>query len=377
LVNNYGPLLTMWFDVPREVHQAQGLPVTLALRQLQPNIVINNRGYMEPSGDYDTPEQKIGGFNRNRPWETCMTICQQWAWKPNDAMKSLEQCVQTLLYTIGGDGNLLFNVGPMPDGRIEPRQVDRLKEMGDWITPRAEAIYGTRGGPIKPGPWGASTCKDDHVYLFVMNWPTDGPLTLPTLGAKITEAKLLAGGAVKFTADDQKRTFDVPADQRDAIATVIRLTVEGKALDIVPVSPGGIASGSVARDKAVQASNVFANNIIAYGPMRALDDDPSTRWATNAGVHSATLDVDLGKPTTIDRIRIIEPTEYHRVRQFELLYRNDADWKVFHTGTTIGPNFDIKFKPIIAQRVMLRIGKADDGPTLSEFQVFAPSTQQH
>ena len=78
-----------------------------------------------------------------------MTICQQWAWKPNDRMKSLKECIQTLVRVAGGDGNLLFNVGPMPDGRIEPRQVDRLKEMGDWLRKYGESIYGTRGGPFK------------------------------------------------------------------------------------------------------------------------------------------------------------------------------------------------------------------------------------
>lgn len=72
------------------------------------------------AGDYDTPEQRIGGFQIDRPWETCMTICKQWSWKPNDKTKSLEECIQTLIRTNGGDGNLLFNVGPMPNGEIEP-----------------------------------------------------------------------------------------------------------------------------------------------------------------------------------------------------------------------------------------------------------------
>jgi alpha-L-fucosidase len=49
----------------------------------------------------------------------------------------------------GGDGNLLFNVGPMPDGRIEPRQVERLKEMGAWLARYGDTIYRTRGGPWK------------------------------------------------------------------------------------------------------------------------------------------------------------------------------------------------------------------------------------
>ena len=100
-----------------------------------------------------------------------MTIAQQWAWKPHDATKSRVQCLQTLLRVVGGDGNLLFNVGPMPDGRIEPEQVERLKEMGAWLKEYGEGVYGTRGGPYKPGPWGASTCKGDVIHLFVMKWP--------------------------------------------------------------------------------------------------------------------------------------------------------------------------------------------------------------
>ncbi len=78
-----------------------------------------------------------------------MTIGEQWAWKPSDKLKSNTECIHTLLQTIGGDGNLLFNVGPMPDGRMEQRQVERLgKEMGEWVSINREAVYGTRGGAL-------------------------------------------------------------------------------------------------------------------------------------------------------------------------------------------------------------------------------------
>ena len=120
-------------------------------------------------GDYDTPEQRIGGFQIDRPWETCMTICHQWAWKPNDKMKSLKECLQTLIRTNGGDGNLLFNVGPQPDGVIEARQVERLKEMGAWLAKNGEAVYDTRGGPWKPSSHMVSTRKGDKIYLHLLS----------------------------------------------------------------------------------------------------------------------------------------------------------------------------------------------------------------
>jgi alpha-L-fucosidase len=216
------------------------------VRSLQNRILINNRvdkgrrGMQgatisgEFAGDYDTPEQQIGGFNRQRPWETCMTICRQWAWKPNDQLKSLRECVETLIQTVGGDGNLLLNVGPMPDGRIEPRQVDRLKELGAWIAEYGQGIYGTRGGPFMPGAWGASTCKDDSVYLFVTRWPADGPLRLPPIGPTVLGGQLPNGKRALIRQTKSALTIDVPKSDRAEIATVIVLTVDAEAMSIPP-----------------------------------------------------------------------------------------------------------------------------------------------
>lgn len=234
LITNYGPLVTLWYDVPQEFDEARGKGVISHTRSLQSDILINNR--TGAKGDFDTPEQRVGGFNRQRPWETCMTICRQWAWKPNDEMKSLNECIQTLLQTVGGDGNLLFNVGPMPDGRIEPRQVARLKQMGDWLEHYGDAIYGTRGGPFKPGKWGASTCKGNKIFLFVMNWPTDGPLQIPAPSMKIIGAEIKTGGSVKMGQTQKMVELDVAQTDRDPIATLIELTVDGKAFEIEPAS---------------------------------------------------------------------------------------------------------------------------------------------
>lgn len=146
LLTNSGPVFTLWFDVPQKFDATRGAGVINLARAIQPDIVINNRtGH---KGDYDTPEQRIGGFQIDRPWETCMTICNQWAWKPDDKMKSLKECIQTLIRTNGGHGNLLFNVGPQPDGLIEDRQVERLKEMGARLAKNGEAVYETRGGSM-------------------------------------------------------------------------------------------------------------------------------------------------------------------------------------------------------------------------------------
>jgi alpha-L-fucosidase len=251
LITNYGPLQVMWFDVPQEFSAQRGLALERFTRALQPDILINDRSGAR--GDYDTPEQQVGKFQKDRPWESCITIGQQWAWKPDDAMKSLQECLRTLIVCAGGDGNLLLNVGPMPDGRIEPRQVDRLREMGAWLKQHGDSIYSTRGGPFKPGRWGASTHRGRHIYLHVFEWPTNG-FVLPPIARKIVSAKVMTGGKARLSQSAEGISIDVPRKDRQEIATVIRLRLDGSAEDLAPVSVGG---ASLAEGKPATASNVF------------------------------------------------------------------------------------------------------------------------
>ena len=184
IIKNYGTLLVMWYDVPQQFDSFRGQGVIDHIRMIQPNILVNNR--TGARGDFDTPEQRVGNFQNTRAWETCMTIGRQWAWKPDDEVKSLEQCLHNLIRSAGGDGNLLFNVGPRPDGTIEPLQVERLKEMGRWLSKYGHTVYGTRGGPFKPTDWGVSTRKGNKIYLHVLKWSGGSPvITLPDIGIPV------------------------------------------------------------------------------------------------------------------------------------------------------------------------------------------------
>jgi len=266
LCTNYGEVDIIWFDgLGGTSKDWDSEPLHAMIRELQPGILINNRGGLP--GDFVTPEQKIGGFNRDQAWETCMTICRQWAWKPNDQLKSLDQCLHTLLRCAGGDGNLLFNVGPMPTGAIEPRQVDRLREMGAWLKTHGQAVYGTRGGPYKPGPKIASTCRGRTIYLHVLD-KSALPITLPALPAQVKQAELLGGtGTVKVTQTDDALVIDIPAESLDPVATTIVMTIDRDAMDVPPMPTW--TSGSLALGKPATASNVFQQQTAKYGPQMA------------------------------------------------------------------------------------------------------------
>ncbi|MCC6230584.1 MAG: alpha-L-fucosidase [Phycisphaerales bacterium] len=242
LLTRYGPIGLVWFDGQWEAPWSyeRGIDLEKFVRSIQPDTIINDRlgpgkAGAPPLGDYATPEQTIGGFNRDRPWETCMTICQQWAWKPGDAMKSLRECLHALVRCVGGDGNLLFNVGPMPDGRIEDRQADRLREMGLWLEKYGESVYATRGGPYMPGANVASTTRGKVVYLHVLAWP-EGGLRLPALGARIVSSAVLTGGEATVTQRDDVLLLEVPASDRDPIDTIVKLELDREGFGITPIA---------------------------------------------------------------------------------------------------------------------------------------------
>ena len=162
-----------------------------------------------------------------------MTIGEQWAWKPDDKLKSTKECIHTLLQTIGGDGNLLFNVGPMPDGRIEDLQLVILKEMGQWLSINGEAVYGTRGGPYLPNAKMVSTHKENKIYLHLLSKPGK-KLVLPLHGGIIVESArfLQDDKALKVSQDTETLSLNLPGKLPDEVATVIELTLDRPASEI-------------------------------------------------------------------------------------------------------------------------------------------------
>lgn len=236
LITNYDPYM-LWFDGNWEQPwtKEMGADVYTFIKKLSPSVVINNRlgkgthKTMGPDivGDYATPEQVVGKMNLDMPWESCITICNQWAWKPNDKMKSLQQCIQTLVSTAGGNGNLLFNVGPMMDGRIEKRQVDRLKEMGEWLKVNGDAIYGTKAGPFLPDSMMAATRKGNKINLMLLKKVGD-QLVLPNIeGRKILRAFFMNGTNLSYEQAPTTTSINLPKVLPDPNCTVIVLEMDG------------------------------------------------------------------------------------------------------------------------------------------------------
>jgi alpha-L-fucosidase len=358
LLTNYGRVDILWFDgLGKQAEDYGAIAVNRMARELQPHLLINNRNGLP--GDFDTPEQRVGKYQDTRPWESCITICRQWAWKPDDPMKSLEECLQTLVRCAGGDGNLLFNVGPMPDGRIEPRQVARLREMGAWLQRHGDTIYGTRGGPWHPTKAYASTRRGRTVYLHIFNWG-QGPLELPVLPRAVVAATLVGGGRAGVRQENGKLVVTVDPAARSPIDTIVQLELDGSAMDIPAIAFASAVKAT--------ASNVFHSNLHDHGPQEAFDGNPATRWATDAGLKQAWIAREFDQPVTVGRVRINEAVA-ERVRRFELQVRDGAAWRTIFTGGKIGRSYTKTFAPVTAREFRLNILESTDGPTIAEIEL--------
>ena len=370
LLTNYGKIDGLWFDNLRgRGDNAEAAKLWDAeelfrmARSIQPHLIINDRCGLD--ADFYTPEQHVGGFQIDRPWETCMTLNSQWAWKPDDEIKSLKQCIDVLVTCAVRNGNLALNTGPMPDGRIEPKQVERFRQIGAWLKEYGESIYGTRGGPWRDAPWGGTTNRGERVFVHVLRW-SDDEIRLSAVPRKILGHRLLTGGTATIEQTDEGITITVPDEHRQELDTIIELTLDGPAAEL---RPAVVPSGSLAVGKKVTASSTWPEHL--YTPQMAFDDDPNTRWGAGQDTTSGWLAVDLGEEKTIGRLRVNEAT-WDRVRRFELQIQKNDQWQTIYSGTTIGADFTAKFDPVTARHVRLNILEATNVPTIWEVHLLEP-----
>jgi alpha-L-fucosidase len=330
----------------------------------------NDRLILSTNAEYYTPEQHVGAYDDQRPWESCMTTSRrgQWAWGgTQDGVKSLDTCLDMLIRCAGGDGNILLNVGPTPTGEIAPEQANLLKEMGVWLAKYGESFYGTRGGPFKPGGYGVSTRKGNTVFIHVLEWVHD-TVKLPAIPAKVIRSRLLGGGKVDVRQTAAGLEVAVPQPDRQTPDTIVALELDRPALELAAISvPEPLALTTRAK---ATASNTHQSDP-QFGPDKAVDGNADTRWATDSGIRSAWLELDLGKPATFSRAVIKQAyPELKRIRKFAIEFLEGGEWKTCCKGENVGESLSIKAGPTTAQRVRLNILEATDGPTIWEFQLF-------
>jgi len=188
LLSGYGPVDILWLDggwvrpqntITDEVRSWAGMKpwdqdidmprIAAMARGHQPGILLVDRTVAGPFENYRTPEQQVPDQPLDYPWETCMTMGEQWSFKPDDRYKPARQLIHLLIEIVAKGGNFLLNIGPEPTGEWADEAYARLEEIGAWMRVNRQAIYGSRPlPPFKSGRFCFTRGKDNALYAFYL-----------------------------------------------------------------------------------------------------------------------------------------------------------------------------------------------------------------
>jgi alpha-L-fucosidase len=210
-VRSWGGPIPAWsqdIDMPR---------IATMARQAQPGLLIVDRTVHGPYENYQTPEQKIPEKQLDHPWESCLTLANNWGYVPNDQFKSSAKIIHTLIEVVAKGGSLLLGVGPRPDGTFPELAIQRLAEIGRWMKANGDAIYNTRiTAEYQEGNIYFTKSKMGNLEyaLVCMEENTAVPLSIQWKNnppAKGTKMKLLqTGETVKWVREGDRVEVTMP-----------------------------------------------------------------------------------------------------------------------------------------------------------------------
>jgi len=252
LLTNYGPISGIWFDghwdqLDNDTDKKNKSKVDWKyeeiyqlIHKLQPQCMISNNHHLAPipGEDFQAFEKDLPGHNTTGfggaeiselPMETCETMNDSWGFNITDRnYKSTAQLIQYMVKAAGYNANFLLNIGPMPNGQVQPEFVDTLKVMGDWMKLNGETIYGTRGGIIPPQSWGVMTGKNKSVFVHILKTPEQKSyIFIPEYKQVIAKAFLFKDKKeIKFKSMPEGLFLYLDGIQLDPVDTIIQLDLK-------------------------------------------------------------------------------------------------------------------------------------------------------
>ena len=216
LMTNYGHFDILWLDGGWITGEEIRLDNVLEkARKRYPGLISVDRTIRGKNENYQTPERGVPATQLDYPWESCITLSNDWGWVPNAPFKSPQKVIGTLAEITAKGGCLLLGVGPTPEGEIEPAVVERLHAIGEWLRANGKAIYNTRTTPnYHCGNLWFTADKDGRTLYAIYALP-DGetlPATLEWTGNEpVGKVKLLKGNkTLKCVKKDGKVQVTLP-----------------------------------------------------------------------------------------------------------------------------------------------------------------------
>jgi alpha-L-fucosidase len=236
LLQKYHPDI-LWFDTPSKLPLSENVRILKAIREVDNKVVVNGRLARSAAisfGDYkNTADRPAEFYPVEGDWEAIPTTNESYGYHQYDlSHKSPGHFIQLMANAAARGGNLLMNIGPMGDGRIDPKDETILNSIGQWMNVNGESIYGTSTTPLPLQSWGTSTQKKNKLYLHVFQWPANSQLVIGGLKSNMTRAYLLADSSKKELKSKRLNNLDVllalPEKAPDAINSIIVIETDGK-----------------------------------------------------------------------------------------------------------------------------------------------------
>ena len=237
LLSNYGKIDILWYDVAQPLVGYNGwdsLTRNQHLRALQPDIIINDRSYLDE--DFGTPEGEIRPVERD--WEACMTFNGfSWGYINPEKAKPYSYSAQQILLMVqkcaANGGNLLLNIGPGPDGSAPSDAIEPLTTVGKWLEAHKEAVYGPHAKGMELDEIGNGntnqTAAPDRKTYYVWNWiwPDFSEITLCSATAPKRITIMETGEEIKFEHKGHRILLKgLPLECPDKICNIGVLKVE-------------------------------------------------------------------------------------------------------------------------------------------------------
>ena len=216
LMSDYGSMDILWLDGGWVTGDDVNLDRVLEkARKTHPGLISVDRSIRGKNENYQTPERSIPATQLNYPWESCITLSNDWGWVPNAPYKSPEKVISILAEIVAKGGCLALGVGPTADGIIEQPVVDRLHKIGEWMRANGEAIYSTRTTPVYNDGKTWFTANKDGETLYAIYTVSDGetlPATIEWKGnlPKGKMTLLQTGKKVKYSCEGDKVVVKLP-----------------------------------------------------------------------------------------------------------------------------------------------------------------------
>lgn len=245
LCTNYGEINGFWWDA--NILEYKDPSVNAMIRKLQPNAVINNRGFDD--GDFSTPErdyQKDDKKSFDRPVEACQAVgMESWGYRKDEDYYTNRHLIRSIDRYLSRGANYLLNAGPDPSGNIPEQSSTIFRNIGNWYHLVKESFQDAEpASGLTVNPNVMLTKRGNILYVHLNTDPEGNAIKLIPFTVAPRSAVLLNNGekvdfALNLAPSDHSsgnsylRLTNLPTNEMCNEVLVIKLEFDRPPEDLV------------------------------------------------------------------------------------------------------------------------------------------------